>query len=279
MPTVRELTKARKDVVFICPDEIQVDENWNVRDETEKLEEHIRELADSIKEVGVKQPLTVYMRKQGKESHPVLTDGHCRLRAVMLAIHEGAEIKTVPVVMEERFSNEADRTLSLVVRNSGKPLSEPEKARVVKRLLDFGWTKKEIREKTGFSPQRMGSLLSYLSAPVEVQKMINEGKVSYTEAVLTVRKEGEEAVETLGKAVDKAKKHGKKRATARHIGKKDIVLPVENYAKMNIVYDDERLNRIIELCGELRGLLGIEKEEKEELGKSLPLPGVNLSNS
>jgi ParB-like chromosome segregation protein Spo0J len=198
----------------INPELITEDEGWNVRDDNDELRDHIRMLADSIKEVGVLEPLTGYL----KEGMPVLTNGHCRLLAVKLARSEGAEIKLVPFRNEPRTANEADRTLSMLTRNSGKPLTGIEQAGVIKRLLAFGWSQTEISKKTGFTPPHIGNLLTLAGAPVEVQNMVSQGKVSATLATDTVKSQGpEKATETLKDAVVDAESKGKNRATKKNV--------------------------------------------------------------
>ncbi len=178
----------RVDMYQIDPDIIKEEDGWNIRQENDDLTAHIRQLADSIKELGVLEPLTIYQKKDGDI---VLTNGHCRLAAVRLAQSEGAEIKTVPVRNEAKTSNDADRVLSMLTRNSGKPLTSLEQACVIKRLFGFGWSQTEIAKKTGYSVPHIGNLIELSSAPAEVQQLVSEGKVSATLATQIVRKEGE----------------------------------------------------------------------------------------
>lgn len=250
--SIKKLSIGRKDLFLLSPDVIHEDPNWNVRQENDGLKDHIRQLADSIKEIGVQQPLTV--RMDGLKAK--VTDGFCRMAAVRLAIKEGAEIKSVPVRTEERYSNEADHTLSMWVRNSGRQLTLPEQAEVVRRLLSFNWTEAEISRKTGSSRQHINNLVCFLSSPVEVQDMVKSGEVSATAAVNQVRKEGEAAAGTLKRAVVKANDEGKKRATARHMGKKDLIRPIENFAGKLPESEIDRAEEILELCKKLRGLVG-----------------------
>lgn len=213
---IKQLSLGRKDLFLISPNDIQEQPGWNVREENEALQEHVRGLADSIKELGVLQPLTVYM----DNNVPIVTDGHCRLLAVKLAIKEGAEIKAIPVRTEERFSNEADRVLTLLTRNNGKQLAIPEQAEVVRRLLAFNWSESSISRKTGLSKQHIYTLIKYLSSPPEVKDMVKNGEVSATLAISQLRKEGAAAVNTLKDGLKKAKRQGKKKATAKDLTKK-----------------------------------------------------------
>jgi len=211
---IKDLIVGRSDLYRVDPNILNEDPGWNVRSEGAELDAHIRMLADSIKEVGVKEPLTCYI----KDDVLFVTDGHCRLRATMLAIAEGAEIQSVPMKLEDRYSNDADRTLSMITRNSGKPLTQLEMAEVIKRLLNFGWLINNIAIKTGFSISHIQNMLNLSSAPDEIIKMVQDGEVSATLAQKIVREKGSaEAVEALKGAVETSKKAGKKKATEKDL--------------------------------------------------------------
>lgn len=208
-----------KDLYSLDPRLITEKPGFNVRVENEELTAHIEQLATSIAEIGVQQPLTVYM----DGDNAIITDGHCRLAATMLAISRGADIKSVPVRVEERYSNEADRTLSLLSRNSGKPLTVLEQSSVVKRLLAFGWSESDVRKKTGYSTTHIKNLIELSAAPTVIQYMVGKGQVSATQAVKTVKKDGDKAAEKLQSAVKTAAATGKKKASAKHIEPKSTV--------------------------------------------------------
>lgn len=252
--SIQKLSSGRKDLFLLDPRIIKEDPGWNVRIESEGLKQHIRVLADSIKEIGVQQALTVVM----KNGSPVVTDGHCRLEAVKLAIKEGADIKSVPVRNEERHSNDADHTLSLWTRNSGRALSIPEQAEVVKRLLQFGWTEADISKKTGSSRQHIGNLIIFISSSTEIQAMVNRGEVSATMAVEQIKQEGDGAINTLKAAVKTAKATGRTKATKKHVGEKkpkDIITPIENYAGKLPEDQLSEAEEILKICKRLRELI------------------------
>jgi predicted GNAT family acetyltransferase len=161
---------------------------------------------------------------------PVLTNGHCRLAAVRLAISEGADIKGVPVRVEERQVDDARRTLSLLTRNAGKPLSMIEQAIPVRRLLDYGWSDKEIAAKAGFSLSKVKDLIALCGADTEVKEMIDQGKVSPTTVARTIRKRGhQKAKEVLKDAVQEADESGG-RVTLESVNRDGATTPQEAYA-------------------------------------------------
>ena len=75
---IQELAEGRRDLFMFDPDKLVESDGWNVRKPGPELDSHIRWLADSIKEKGVQEPLTIYMNG----TIPTVTNGHCRLAAV-----------------------------------------------------------------------------------------------------------------------------------------------------------------------------------------------------
>lgn len=215
---IQSMAKGRQDLFKLDPKDINMDPEWNVRIKTPELKEHIATLARSIAEIGMQQPITVRM----VDKKPWVTDGFCRMAAVNLAIENGADIQTVPVRVEERYSNEADHTLSLLTRNSGKPLATIEQAFVIKRLLGHGWDKKEIQDKTGFSVTHVNNMLDLLAAPPEIIAMLKHGKVSVRHALKTIKEKGsDKATAALKKDIERSTAAGKNKATSRTAGKTD----------------------------------------------------------
>lgn len=205
-----EAVKGKRDSYPVDPRFLKIDPAYNVRDMADpETVAHVRWLADSIKENGVKVPLEV--RLDGEEIFVVA--GHCRHAATMLAISEGAEIATVMVIPEPKGTNEVERTLNLVTSNSGLRLTPLANAEVVRRLVSFGWTHEAIAKRLGWkSIATVENAVTLAGAPVEVQAMVRSGAVSASTASLVVKKEGSKAAATLTEA---AKKTGK--ATAKTI--------------------------------------------------------------
>lgn len=211
---IKTVATGRSDVYRLPPELILIKEDWNSRNDNDpENEAHIEALTTSIMEVGVKQPLTVY-QDDGKF---YVSDGHCRIKAVMRAIERGAEIKSVPVMTEERYSSEADRVFSQIVRNGGKPLAPIEQGRVFKKLLGFGWTVADIAKRSGINAQWVREILELQASAVEIQEMVSTGRISSTLAIQTLRTDGDGAVEVLTDAVKTAEAQGRTRATKKHV--------------------------------------------------------------
>ena len=238
---IKNISNGRTDVYKIAPADLHIKEGWNTRDiTTPENVEHIEQLSRSIAEIGVKEPLKVVW----EDNKAYITNGHCRFEAIKLAIKNGAEIKSVPVLVEDRFANEADRIFTQIASNSGKPFTQLEQAKVFKKLLDLGWSQNDIATKSGKTAGRVSQILELLTLPESVKNMIVNGEVSASMAMQTVKNEGEkEAAKTLSTAVQAAKTEGKKRAMPKHVGERGpsplkVVKSVIEDAFADSRYDD-----------------------------------------
>lgn len=215
---IKDVAQGRSDLYRVDPAIIKQKDGWNSREASDPANAtHVAELAASIKAIGVKKPLVCYM----EDDVVYVSDGHCRLQAVMHLIEEGVEIKTVPVMVEDRFANEADRIFSQIVHNQGKQLTALEQAKVFKRLVDLGWAQQDIASKAGISGGRVSQLLELLILPVILQKYIIEGKASASMVLSLYKKHKHNVDETileLNGAVRVAAEQGRTRAMPKDSG-------------------------------------------------------------
>lgn len=212
---IKDVAEGRSDIYKLRPSDLHIRDGWNARNiDFDPADAEDLALAKSISEVGVKEPLTVVWQ----ESRAYVTNGHRRRAAALYAIAAlGAELKTIPCQTEERYSSEADHVLSMIIRNSGKPLTPLEQARVFKRLIDLGWSETEIARRVGKSRQWICDLLGLQAAPAEITGMVKAGEVSATLAIQTMATEKGRAAEVLTSAITTAKAAGKDKATAKHV--------------------------------------------------------------
>lgn len=210
---IKDIAQGRSDIYRIDPTIIQKKPGWNCRDtDTEEYRAGIAELAISVAAVGVKEAMTVVW----EDGQPILTNGHRRLDAVLLAISNGADIKTVPVQTESRFADEAERVLSMLVRNSGVPFTPFENAAVYKRLVDLGWSLAQIADKTGVTDTCVRQTLDLLTMPEEVKAHVKAGSIAPATAAKVVKKVGKDKADAvIKKGVEKAKEKGRKKTTSK----------------------------------------------------------------
>lgn len=205
------LQAGRRDLWQVEPDKLKIIPGFNPRIENEEYEAHVRALADSIKEEGFyqDQPLGGYAAKENGEDVVYIYSGHSRLRAVKIAISEGAGIQHIPVVVSAAGMSMEDLTIALLRGNSGKPLSYYESAVVCQRLHKFGYDIDKIAKHTGFAVGVIRNRLTLMSAPLKLKMMVANGEISPTLALEMFEEYGDKVLEKLDEAVQTAKENGK----------------------------------------------------------------------
>lgn len=142
----------------------------------------LQELADSIKENGVKVPLRGYKKIiDGKEVY-VVTDGHRRTKACQILLEQGIEI-LVPFIIEAKGYSDEQRLIDMFIMNEGKALNPLEQAEGVRRLIAYGYSEKEIAGKLAKSEGYIRKLNSLNSAPKKLINLIERGVISATLAI------------------------------------------------------------------------------------------------
>ena len=129
----------------------------------------IEELAASIREVGLLQPLVVRSTTGGFE----LIAGERRLRAA-----KEAGLDRVPVLIRQAGDNES-MELALVENLQRENLSPLETAAAYQALMDgFGLTKDQLARRLGKSRAAVTNTLRLASLPEPVRAMLGQGRLS-----------------------------------------------------------------------------------------------------
>lgn len=132
-------------------------------------EKPLQELAASIKEHGILQPLVVVKSGSGYE----LIAGERRLRASKIA-----GLKTVPVIIREA-SELQKLELALIENIQRSDLNPIESAEAYQKLNDeFGLTHDEIAKKMGKSRPMISNAIRLLGLPGEMQQALAEGRIT-----------------------------------------------------------------------------------------------------
>lgn len=214
MPDLKELASKRTAVIWLDPKILKIEPNLNARDlNSPEALAHIDWLADSIAESGVKKPLEVFSKK----GEVYVSDGHCRLLAVLKCLDLGVPIPSVPCVQEGRGVNDVDRILNQNLSNSGLRLTALEEGHNIKRAVALGLSVSDIARKLSRSVSYVGQMLEFQAAPAEIHNMVKAGEVSPTLAAQINRAEGERAPVILKAAVETAKSEGRNKARPRDL--------------------------------------------------------------
>ena len=204
---LRDFKIGARDLFMLDPADITVENSFNPRNyDLPENHGHLDELKRSIAQIGVQVPLLV--RFDGEKKIPVLVDGECRLRAVLELIAEGTEIKGVPVI-QVPGNNQADRLLTAITANTGKPLSKWELGGAFQRFINWGWTPEQISLKTGYNNRFVLEAIELADAPEEVKQMLSSQAITPSLALAELRQNGSACVQTLQAKATAAKESGK----------------------------------------------------------------------
>lgn len=130
---------------------------------------NIEELAQSIKEKGIIEPLVV-REKKGKFE---IVAGERRWRASKIA-----GLKKVPVIIKEVGDNES-LELSLIENLQRKDLNPLERANGYKTLIEkFGLTHEEVAKRVGKSRVFISNTLRLLNLPENVKEDLRENRIT-----------------------------------------------------------------------------------------------------
>lgn len=152
-------------------------------------EESLSDLAKSIKEIGVLQPLLVREMSPGKYQ---LIAGERRWRAA-----QRAKLTEVPVVVRE--ISELDSVEQALVENLHRQdLTALEEASAYQQLADdFSLTHEQIAKRVGKSRAAITNALRLLTLPASVQGYLADGRLSASHARALLGSEGSGVMETL----------------------------------------------------------------------------------
>ena len=233
-------------------------------------EDSLMELADSIKQFGILQPLIV----QKKKDYYEIIAGERRWRAAKLA-----GIKEVPIIIKD-YSNQEIVEISLIENIQRENLNPIEEAMAYKRLLEeFNLKQDEVAERVSKSRTAVTNSMRLLKLSDRVQQMIVDDMIStgHARALLAIDDEEQQYMlankifdeklsvretEKLVKALKNPKKEVKKVKQERMfvyndladhmkniIGTKVSVNPKANgKGKIEIeYYSEEELERIYDL--------------------------------
>jgi len=131
---MKDVGAASSDLWKVEPAKLRTLKGFNARIINDTYTSRVRWIADSIKANGFypDKPLTGFVALEDGKEVIYVTGGHRRFEAVFLAIEEGADVPTVPVVIKPRGTSMEDLTVDLVVGNEGEPLTTYEQAAMVK---------------------------------------------------------------------------------------------------------------------------------------------------
>ena len=156
-------------------------------------ENALNELALSIKEHGVFQPIIVKKSIKGYD----IVAGERRFRASKLA-----GLKTIPAIIRD-FNDEEMMEIALLENLQRENLTAIEEAEAYKLIQEkLSLTQDELAIKVGKSRSHVTNTLGLLRLPKQVQKMVNENKLSMAHArVLSKLNKEDQIIDLANKIV------------------------------------------------------------------------------
>ena len=135
--------------------------------------EKLNELAQSIKENGVIQPIIV--RQSPVIGYEILA-GERRYRASLLA-----GLRSIPAVVKQ-LSDQEMMVQSIIENLQRENLNPIEEARAYESLVEKGFTHAEIADKMGKSRPYISNSIRLLSLPEQILSEVENGKLSQAHA-------------------------------------------------------------------------------------------------
>ena len=191
-------------------------------------EDALQELAESIKQYGLIQPIVV---KKNNDYYEIVV-GERRWRAARIA-----GLKEVPVIIKE-YDNKESMEIAIVENLQREDLNPIEEAEAYRRLIDeFGLKQDEAAQKVSKSRTAVTNALRLLKLDERVQKMVIDDMISggHARALLAI----EDKEEQYGMAMTVFDNKMSVRETEKL---------VRDYLKIEIeYYSNDELERIIDL--------------------------------
>ncbi len=175
-------------------------------------EDSLRELATSIKEYGVVQPVIVKKSIKGYE----LIAGERRCKASKLA-----GLTEIPAIIKE-FTDQEMMEIALIENIQREDLNPIDEAKSVLNIINLrGITQEEFALKFGKSRSYITNLLGLLNLPNNIQNMVIKREISASHARVLSKLNDEVQIEELAKRI--VKENLNVRELENLVNNKDIV--------------------------------------------------------
>ena len=241
-------------IFFIETDKIKPNP-FQPRREFEEIK--LKDLADSIRQYGVLQPLVVSRveleTEGGLATEYELIAGERRLRASKLA-----GLVQVPVIIRTGDNDMMKLELSIIENLQREDLNPVERAKAFFRLADeFRFTHGQIGQKVGKSREYVSNTIRLMQLPEEILNALSEGKLTegHARPLLMLVDRPEEQMTLFKEIVVK-------KISVREAEKAGRRIAIERIRNKNLLPDPE----ILELEEKLQESLGtrvhIERKEK-----------------
>ena len=154
--------------------------------------ESLNELAKSIAEYGIVQPIIVKKSIKGYE----LVAGERRTKAAKIA-----GLKKIPAIIKE-FNDQEMMEIALIENIQREDLNPIDEATSISNIIKLrGYTQEEFATKFGKSRTYVTNILGLLKLPDEVKKMVEKKSISASHARVLSKIEDDDKVINLAKKI------------------------------------------------------------------------------
>jgi len=238
-------------------------------------EDSLQELADSIKQVGLIQPILV----QDRKDHYEIVAGERRWRASKLA-----GLKEIPVIIRN-YTEQEIMEISLIENIQREDLNPIEEAQAYKRLLtEFNLKQDEVAERVSKSRTAVTNSIRLLKLSDKVQQMVIDDMISTGHARALLALEDPEVQYTLAQKVfDEKLSVRDVEKLVKNMNKPEKQKRESGSKTIEAIYQDiedklkEKLSTkvVITSKGEGSGKIEIEFYNHEDLDRLLDMIGKN----
>lgn len=156
-------------------------------------EDALNELALSIKEHGIFQPVILKKAVQGYE----IVAGERRCRAAKLA-----NLEEVPAIIVD-FSDQQMMEIALLENIQREDLNSIEEAQAYQMMMDkLSLTQNELAKRVGKSRTHITNTLRLLNLPKKIQEYVLEGSLSMGHARALITLDSDKAIKIAKRAID-----------------------------------------------------------------------------
>lgn len=233
-------------------------------------DEKLNELAESISQHGVIQPILVRPLSDGTYQ---IVAGERRWRASRIA-----GLTEIPAVVREMSQEEA-MAVALIENLQREDLNPIEESEGIKLLIDkFELTQEEVSKRLGKSRSSVTNSLRILKLPDEVKKYVENSIIStgHAKAILSLESE-EKIIEIAKLIIEKNLSVRETESLVKKLNSQKTIKQKQN-KKRDIFYDEvelalsESLGRKIQItCIKDKGSIKIEFFDREDLEKLIKI--------
>ncbi len=251
-------------------------------------EDSLTELADSIREHGVLQPILV--RPVGSQYE--LIAGERRWRASRMA-----QRQSIPAIVVE-FDDETALEVSIIENLQREDVSPLEEAAMFRKMTDLGYSVRQLAQKIGKDKGYVENRIRLADAPADIRELVSVRKDTISHAYELMKIGDERTRRRLGKKVaageltlaklrritgsagdDLPEPTGPKRRARTVAGRVAAVRATDDALVNNRAKLAEAIDELVELLGHRDLLEEIPETNRDNLARTLTITKLKLENA